>query len=922
MATRLNGDTLRWLDTLNHEGSFAEMSDGQLLERFLARTGAASEAAFEVLVRRHGPMVLSRCRGVLHDDHAAADAFQATFLVLARRAATIRKCDHLAPWLGRVARRIARRSRAEEARRAARERRITVNDSRAGNAVVDFDEREQAALIREEINRLPRMDRLLLRLTYWRGKTYEEAATLLSWPIGTVRSRLSRARDRLRGRLTRRGLAPVLAVTGPAAMVSEASAARPPEALVVQTVRAATLSAGQMTAAVKAGAISATVAALANGELSMMTAIFGKSIGGLVLLGGLTTAGVVLQAQRGSDDHLVARGHELEAAGPTARPVSPEPQPVDREAWARKLAGLNEADWRTAFAIGEELAALPADEGFAILTANWKKIEKVDSRQQLLKAWQFAHHPRLVDGLDLGMRDQSPDVQRWAASYLNFLAFQDFSEDFQAYQDWYRANRDQPLPEVVARSARRFADEAARSVKSDAGKRARWLAMYVSVLGDMPEARLAMLDAGLLRTLERWASGATTRSQREEIERVANALSVFGQLKPGEAELKRVMVPLLAKEKPVEVRAAAIRALEGQENAWAIDLLLDVLKNSLEEDRGSRGTIVWAAAATLASIDNPRVIPPMIAVIDADNTEDTVYGVGYFGLGRLTGVEYDKSHDGAWWRQWWEKNKGRYAGVARAFEAPKTSETRPRAEQAADDPLADVADVPAQDLRAGGDDKKRYFLIGAKEAKPPAAGYGLLIVLPGGDGSAEFQPFIRRIYKNALNDRWLIAQAVAPKWDANQFNRIVWPTATSRYPAARFTTEEFIQAIVGDVRAKVKVNPRRVVLLGWSSGGPPCYAAALNKDPVVTGAFIAMSIFRPAQLPALENAKDRPFYLLQSPQDQVTPVRQAEAAENALQAAGAKVRLQRYEGGHGWRGNVWAMIGDGIAWLDQQLGTE
>ena len=86
----------------------------------------------------------------------------------------------------------------------------------------------------------------------------------------------------------------------------------------------------------------------------------------------------------------------------------------------------------------------------------------------------------------------------------------------------------------------------------------------------------------------------------------------------------------------------------------------------------------------------------------------------------------------------------------------------------------------------------------------------------------------------------------------------------------------------------------------------------------MTGAFIAMSVFRPGELPALENAKGKAFYLLQSPQDRITPVRHAEAAEKALQAAGAKVRLRRYEGGHGWRGDIWTMIGDGITWLDQQ----
>jgi predicted esterase len=426
----------------------------------------------------------------------------------------------------------------------------------------------------------------------------------------------------------------------------------------------------------------------------------------------------------------------------------------------------------------------------------------------------------------------------------------------------------------------------------------------------------------LLKTLERWASGATARSGRGEIERVAAAVSVIGRLRPPEADLKRVVVPLLAREKPAEVRAAAVRALEGRQNTWALDLLLDVLKESLEGDGANIRTIIWDAAGTLASMDDPRVIPTMIAVIDADNTYDTVYGVGYFGLGRLTGVEYHESHDGAWWRRWWQKNKEKYPPAVRALEVPKLPAKRRPAAQAPDDPLADVADVPAQDLRAGGDEKKRYFLIGSRDAKPPAAGYGLLIVLPGGDGSADFQPFVRRIYKNVLNDRWLVAQAVAPRWDEKQFERLVWPTATAGYPAARFTTEEFIEAIVRDVRGRAKINPRRVVLLGWSSGGPPCYAAALRKDCVVSGAFIAMSVFWPEKLPTLDHVKGRPFYLLQSPEDQAAPIRHAVAAEEALKDAGAKVRLQRYPGGHGWHGDVWTLIGDGIAWLEQQTGAE
>jgi RNA polymerase sigma factor (sigma-70 family) len=234
-----------------------------------------------------------------------------------------------------------------------------------------------------------------------------------------------------------------------------------------------------------------------------------------------------------------------------------------------------------------------------------------------------------------------------------------------------------------------------------------------------------------------------------------------------------------------------------------------------------------------------------------------------------------------------------------------------------EDPLADVADVPALDLRVGGDAKKRYFLVG-KADRAPAGGYRLLVVLPGGDGSADFNPFIRRIHKNVLKERWLIAQLVAPQWDEDQFENVVWPTERLKYPAAKFTTEEFINDVVATVKARVKVDPKRVYLLGWSSGGPPSYASAARKESPVTGAFIAMSVFKPGQLPALGNVKGKAFYLLQSPDDRVTPLRFAEAAEKALDGAGARVHLERYAGGHGWQGNVWKMLGDGIKWLDER----
>jgi len=229
----------------------------------------------------------------------------------------------------------------------------------------------------------------------------------------------------------------------------------------------------------------------------------------------------------------------------------------------------------------------------------------------------------------------------------------------------------------------------------------------------------------------------------------------------------------------------------------------------------------------------------------------------------------------------------------------------------------DVADVPMEDLRAGGDPDMRYALIGPakKETAPPAAGYKLLLVLPGGDGSPDFNPFVRRIAKFALGPEYLVAHVVAPQWEA-QSNRITWPTATAPAAGMRFPAEQFIAAVVADVQKRRKIDARHVYALGWSSGGPPVYAAALSERTPLTGAFIAMSIFRPADLPPLAAAKGRAFYLLHSPQDFIK-IAEAERARDELAGAGARTTLTTYAGGHGWREDPYGHLARGIAWLEK-----
>ena len=190
------------IDQLFRTGTAAGLSDEQLLERFATRHDEAAEAAFAALMERHGPMVLSVCRRTLTDPHDALDAFQATFLVLIRKAGSVRKRGSLASWLFGVARRVSAR-----ARRAATRRREVERSAERRN-VVASETATACGEVWEEVDRLPETLRAAVVLCYLEGLTHEQAADRLGWPVGTVRSRLARARNRLRARLARRGLGP------------------------------------------------------------------------------------------------------------------------------------------------------------------------------------------------------------------------------------------------------------------------------------------------------------------------------------------------------------------------------------------------------------------------------------------------------------------------------------------------------------------------------------------------------------------------------------------------------------------------------------------------------------------------------------------------------------------------------------------
>jgi RNA polymerase sigma factor (sigma-70 family) len=234
-----------------------EQDDTSLLEQFVRDR---SEGAFAALLHRHGPLVFAICRRVLREYTDAEDAFQATFLVLARKASSIRKPETLPAWLHRVALNISRTIKVAAARRQAHERQVT--DMAQATPLDGVELRDWQSVLQEEVDQLPEKYRVPVVLCYLQGLTHEEAARRLGWPLGSVKGRLARAREHLRTRLDRRGLT----LTGAAlttALADNASAAVPP-ALLGLTLRAA------LSFAAGGAAISARAVTLAKGAVQTM----------------------------------------------------------------------------------------------------------------------------------------------------------------------------------------------------------------------------------------------------------------------------------------------------------------------------------------------------------------------------------------------------------------------------------------------------------------------------------------------------------------------------------------------------------------------------------------------------------------------------------------------------------------------------
>jgi RNA polymerase sigma factor (sigma-70 family) len=297
MADAPVGSVLRHLRGLAGGASVAAASDRELLERFCARR---DEAAFAQLLRRHGPMVLHVGRRVLGPAPDAEDVFQATFLLLARKAGSIRKRQSVGSWLHGVAHHLALQARTREARRQAHERRAA--SMREATPAAGAAWRELQEVLDQALAEVPEKYRAALVLCCLGGQTQEQAARQLGCPVGTVGSRLARGRALLRARLARRGLALSAAALATALAANGATAALPAGLLKSTLAAGARFAAGDRAA----GLVSAEAAALADGGLKTMFASKAKAVMALMLALGFLVGGVVA----------------------LARPVAPDPPPA------------------------------------------------------------------------------------------------------------------------------------------------------------------------------------------------------------------------------------------------------------------------------------------------------------------------------------------------------------------------------------------------------------------------------------------------------------------------------------------------------------------------------------------------------------------------------------------------------------------
>jgi RNA polymerase sigma factor (sigma-70 family) len=572
------------------------LRDAQLLERFLRDR---DEAAFELLLWRHGPMVLGTCRRLLRHAADADDAFQATFLVLLRKARSVSRGEALGAWLYRVAYRVALRARTAARRRAERERPGLDVAAVPAPPAVPWD--DLRPVLDEEVSRLPARERSAFVLCYLQGKTHAEAGRELGCPAGTVSWRVARAKERLRARLARRGLA--LSGAALAGMVSANATAAPlPGLLVSMALRAALLGGGARAAA--AGAVSAQAAALTEGVLQAMLLTKVKGVAAVVLALAVVGAGggtLTYQAVAGP-----AKG------GPAARlaPRAADEAARQIDALKRENAELRDQLARLQKQLEQDQVKMKRAMEKALADAERALADRESQRSKELHVARelLAKKAAAVEA------DQAKSDRAAEKNQLRALA-ERYQVEAQKMQEEMRA-RQAAMEQALAKErdvsqqaqieAKALRDQLMRAQKSSEAQAANARATRdgqanamatlkardeVELLKAQLEIRKAELDAA-----KAIANGAATQAKRLEaliargaaseatiLKAQTEANTALAQVRVKEAELHAAQVALQQAVRRVEMSLAPAATPDGREKRLKeLDAKLDALRKEIQ----------------------------------------------------------------------------------------------------------------------------------------------------------------------------------------------------------------------------------------------------------------------------------------------------------------------------------------------------
>ena len=542
---------------------------------------------------------------------------------------------------------------------------------------------------------------------------------------------------------------------------------------------------------------------------------------------------------------------------------------------------------------------------FDDLKSMWTAYSNPDGKKYLLHLYANPANPRLLDILDLGMTDSSGWVQDEANVLLADYAFHNYRYNPQGYADWKKQNAGKTLEAVIAESERAALTEIAQA-KSGQITDLLLPLEYIHYDVKTPYGtmrRQAALQGGLKESLTRWLAPEAWKNAEKNADpnqphpAAVRALNAWRSLAPDEETTRRVIFPLLAKTNPTDIREGAFRAITAQRSAWAAETLLLALPGEYPD--GLWKTVVLG----LGQQDDPHLIPTLIAIMDADDSAEVAETVSE-ALRIVTKTE--QREDGAGWRQWWTRHKADYPDAA-ALPFPKMTLGRGSGlflrrkierTQINDDPQQayllispGVALSPKTALKTTA--KTAAALTGAKAAGE--TGPGLLVVLEGADsGLSNASEFWMEAAQKALKGNYLIALPAPPKWSAEQ--NILWVTAKDRVSVknVRFTTEQFLAAIVADVCARYPMWRDHIFLAGVAGGGLPVYAASLAPVTPFRGFYLLDASFSSAQLPPLTGAKGRKYFIQQDPASKTNPLWMAEAARRLLIQQGAFVTLSDF----------------------------